>query len=81
MSDIIVKLSIVMFTLAVGGCFVLWPEAVGQRFDRWRGRDVLSTENRGMNIGKVAEVLWFRQIGMLLIALTCYEIYHWIRPE
>jgi hypothetical protein len=45
--DLIVKLLIILFTLAVGTCFTSWPEAVVNRFDRWSGRTVRPAVDQG----------------------------------
>ena len=82
MIDLTIKMLIVLFALAVGSSFTFWPEKVSQRFDQWRRQTVeLSGKKRGSIISKAAKVIWFRQIGVLLIALTCYAIYLWIRTK
>ena len=79
MIDLVIKLLIVMFTLFVGVCFAVWPREVGRKLDKWRGRGVESAEDRGRDVRKTAAVLALRQMGALLIALTCYVVYLWIK--
>jgi hypothetical protein len=61
--DLLIKLLIVMFTVFVGGCFVLWPEEVARRFDKWRGGSVESAKGRWSDVRKYAVVTWLRQIA------------------
>jgi hypothetical protein len=68
-----------MFTLAVGGCFAFLPEAVGRQFDRGQRRTVVSAALHPTSIFKSARVDAIRQIGVFLIAFTCYGIYLWFK--
>lgn len=78
MLDQAVKLLIVLFALAVGSCFAFWPGRVLQRFTLWRGYSVESRDDESSNIRKEYTLLWFRQMGVFLLGLTCYAIYLWI---
>ena len=78
MIDFIVKLLILMFAFVVGGCFAFWPQELSRHFNRWRNPRLEPVEPRGTNLRKRVEVIWFRQIGVLLIALTAYVVYLWI---
>ena len=75
MIDLLIKLLIVMFTVFVGGCFVLWPEEVARRFDKWRGGSVESAKGRWSDVRKYAVVTSLRQIGGFLFVLACYVFY------
>lgn len=79
MIDVLVKVLLLAFAFAVGGCFAIWPSEVVRRLDIWGGRRVRPTTPQGPNPRKYAGALSLRQIGILLIALTCYLIYLWIR--
>ncbi len=81
MIDFVVKVLLIMFSLAVGGWFALWPEDVNQSFQRWREGNVKSSEGRAASIQKRAEVLSIRPIGLMLVGLTGYLIYLWISTE
>jgi hypothetical protein len=76
MIDLIVKLLVILFTLAVGTCFTFWPEAMVHRFDRWSGRTVRPAVDQGLT---QPAVIALRQMGVLLITLACSAIYLWIR--
>jgi len=73
--DLLIKLLIVMFTVFVGGCFVLWPEGVARRFDKWRGGSVELAKGRWSDVRKYAVVNALRQIGVFLLGLACYVFY------
>lgn len=75
MIDLLIKLLIVMFTVFVGGCFVLWPEEVARRFGKWRGGSVESAKGRWSDVRKYAVVTALRQIGVVLFGLACYVCY------
>ena len=84
MADLIAKLLLLAFGLAVGGCFALWPEKVNQHFAQWRGSSSRLAEDEGTNTHKrqFADLVASRQIrllGILLIAFTGYTIYLWAK--
>ena len=79
MIDLLVKLLLLAFAVAVGGCFAIWPMQVIRRFGSWRGRSMEATTAQGPDHRIYAQVSSLRQIGILLIALTFYLIYLWIR--
>ena len=79
MIDVLVKVLLLAFAFAVGCLFAIWPSRVIRRFDIWGGRSVSAATMPGPNSRKYANALSLRQIGMLLIALTCYLLYFWIR--
>ena len=72
MIDLLIKLLIVMFTVFVGGCFVLWPEEVAKRFDKWRGGSVVFAKGRWSDVRKYALVTALRQTVVFLLGLACY---------
>jgi hypothetical protein len=77
--DVLVKVLLLAFALAVGGCFAIWPGEVIRRFDIWGGRNARAATTPGPNTSKYAERHALRQMGIWLFVLTCYMVYLWIR--
>ena len=75
MIDLIVKLLLLMFAFAVGGCFAFWPQRVNRQFERWRGSSVESAEDGRMSIRQSAAVYTINRVGVLLIVLVSYLVY------
>jgi len=77
MIDLVVKLLFVIFTLLFGLCFAVWPVRVISTFNRWNGHVA------PLNQEKLGRLRYpngaFRQLGVLLITLTCYVVYRWLR--
>jgi len=80
MIESVVEGLLLSFTLLVGGCFAIWPSKVMERFDTWRGGPSGSAaKEKGLHIREHAALHALRLMGILLLSLTCYQVYLWIR--
>jgi hypothetical protein len=78
------KLLFVLFSFSVGICFTFWPRQVNRIFRRGRGLDPdpgeadLTPAHRQHQSVMLALI---RQLGVLLLGLSVYALYFWLRPR
>lgn len=83
-AQILFKLLLIAFGGSIGVCCLFWPHQVNRKFRRWRGLAAEPTEADLTAPGTqhqspIAQAI--RQFGALLVALTLFGIYNWIRQS
>lgn len=78
------KLLFVLFSFSVGVCFTFWPRRVNGAFRRGRGLDPDPDEaalTPALRQHQAAMLALIRQLGVLLLSLSIYAVYFWLRPR
>lgn len=80
--QILIKLLLIAMGVSIGACCVFWPQAVNRKFRHWRGLAPEPTEAdltpaNSQHQSNIVQAI--RQMGSLLLALTLFGIYYWIR--
>ena len=81
-TQVLIKLLLIAFGGSIGVCCLFWPQQVNRQFRRWRGlaaepAEAALTAADRQHQSVMAQTI--RKFGSLLLGLTLYGIYLWIR--